>query len=36
MLNIPLVCASDEAFRLWFETLPDVPMEDPFEPVSPA
>jgi hypothetical protein len=34
ILNIPLVCAPDEAFRLWFETLPDVPWKDPFEPES--
>jgi hypothetical protein len=34
ILNIPLVCAPDEAFRLWFETLPDVPWKDPLEPES--
>jgi hypothetical protein len=34
MLNIPPICASDEAFRLWFETLPDAPRLDPFEPES--
>jgi hypothetical protein len=34
MLNIPPVSAPDEAFRLWFETLPDAPRLDPFEPES--
>ena len=34
MLNIPPVSSPDEAFRLWFETLPDAPHIDPFEPES--
>jgi hypothetical protein len=34
MLAIPRVSAPDEAFRLWFETLPDAPQIDPFEPES--
>jgi hypothetical protein len=34
MLNIPPVSTPDEAFRLWFETLPDAPQIDPFESES--